>query len=182
MLDKRRAGMADRDFDYLLTGMVEVDDCMVGGKSRQGQRRRGSENKHPVWMAVSVSDGGIAGFLKAQAVDHTTVKRFGAGIDQAAQLRSDGFRGLSMLGADHELDARATPPEAAQTWLPVMHRTISNLKRYLLWEPFMACPPRSICRNISMSSPSDSIVAGGKDHYNFDWWRWPRPTIPYPTK
>ena len=48
MLDKLRATMADRDFDYLLTGVVEVDDCMIGGKSRQGQRGRGSENKRPV--------------------------------------------------------------------------------------------------------------------------------------
>ena len=37
-----------------------------------------------------------------------------------------------MLGADHALDVRATPPEAAQTWLPVVHHTISNLKRYLM--------------------------------------------------
>ena len=90
---------------------------MVGGKSRHGQRGWGSENKRPVLLAVSVSDDGTASFLKAQAVDHATVKQFGVGIDQAAQLCSDGFSDLSMLGADHELDARATP-EAAQTWLP----------------------------------------------------------------
>ena len=164
MLDKRRAAMADRDFDYLLTGMVEVDDCMVGGKSRQGQRRRGSENKHPVWMAVSVSDGGIAGFLKAQAVDHTTVKRFGAGIDQAAQLRSDGFRGLSMLGADHELDARATPPEAAQTWLPVMHRTISNLKRYLIIGTF---------HGVSSKEYLQKYLNEFAFRFNRRWWEGP---------
>ena len=57
-------------------------------------------------MAVSISDGGTASFLKAQAVDHVdhaTMQQFGAGIDQAAQIHSDGFRGLSILGADHGL-------------------------------------------------------------------------------
>ena len=33
MLDKLRAAMGDRDFDYLLTGRVEMDDRMVGGKT-----------------------------------------------------------------------------------------------------------------------------------------------------
>ena len=53
MLDKLQATMAGRDFNYLLAGRAEVDDGMVGGKSRQGQRKRGFENKRPVLMAVS---------------------------------------------------------------------------------------------------------------------------------
>ena len=97
MLDKLRAAMADRDCNYLLTECVEVDDCLVGGQTRQGIRGRNSEGKRPVLVAVSV--------------------------------RADGFRGLSILGVTHRLEARSTPPEVVETWLPMVHRVISNLKR-----------------------------------------------------
>ena len=43
-----------------------------------------------------------------------TGKQFGAGIDQAVPAAPTAFAGLSILGADHELDTRAMPPEAAQ--------------------------------------------------------------------
>ena len=63
MLDQLRATMADRDFDYLLTGMVEVDDCMVGGKSRQGQRgrnqvRQGYQRVSPRAVVAPTPEGG----------------------------------------------------------------------------------------------------------------------------
>ena len=45
MLDKLREAMADRDADYPLQGLVEVDDYLVGGANEGGKRGRGSETK-----------------------------------------------------------------------------------------------------------------------------------------
>ena len=52
MLTKLRAAMADRDGQYLLDGLVELDDAFVGGR-RPGKRGRGAEGRKPVIFAVS---------------------------------------------------------------------------------------------------------------------------------
>ena len=135
MLDKLRAAMADRDAEYVLKELVEVDDCLIGGKSTGGKRGRGSESKRPVLLAVGSTGQGDATFMKALAVDHVNyaaVAAFGGGIDQDAEVHSDAFQGLSVLATSHQLEARATPSAKVDEWLPLVHRVIANLKRVLI--------------------------------------------------
>jgi hypothetical protein len=47
----------DRDGDYQLAGMVELDDAYFGGPTEGGKRRRGTE-KTQVLVGVSVTDKG----------------------------------------------------------------------------------------------------------------------------
>ena len=135
MLDQLRAAMADRDADHTLVELVELDDCLVGGRHTGGKRGRGSESKQPVLLAVGTTTDGRATFMKAQAVDHVdraTVSRFATGIDTTAEVRTDGFTGLTVLADSHELQARVTPNAKVDEWLPMVHRVIANLKRFLM--------------------------------------------------
>ena len=135
MLDKLRAAMADRDADYTLRELVEVDDSFVGGRNTGGKRGRGSETKRPVLLAVGTTTEGQATFMKAQVVDHVdhdTVSNFGRGIDGDAEIHADGFMGLTVLADSHRLEARNTPKAKVDEWLPLVHRVIANLKRFLI--------------------------------------------------
>lgn len=135
MLDKLRAAMADRDADYTLLDMVELDDCFIGGVDRGGKRGRGSRRKRPVLMAVGTTTDGRATFMKAQAVErvgHPFVARFGRGIDPSAKVRSDAYTGLRRIADSHDWEPRVTPAAKVDEWLPMVHRVIANLKRFLM--------------------------------------------------
>lgn len=133
MLRKLRRAMGDRDRAYWLSGLVEADDALVGGK-RSGKRGRGAEGKRPVLFAVE-RKGDRAGFLAAQAVDgvtHEQVAAFSRRLGDGLTIRSDAYSGLSVLARDHDHEPRPTPPEKADEWLPLVHLVISNFKRFLI--------------------------------------------------
>ena len=133
MLRKLRQAMGDRDRAYWLDGIVEVDDAYVGGR-KAGKRGRGAEGKTVVLLAVEKRGEG-AGYLAAQAVNQFNQKRvrqFAERIAPDAQIRSDAFSALKGLADHHLHDARVTPAEKVDQWLPTVHIVIANLKRYLL--------------------------------------------------
>lgn len=135
MLRLLRRAMADRDRCYWLSGLVEVDDALVGGR-RAGKRGRGAEGKTPVLLAVE-NHGARAGYLAAQvlpdglnqeAVAGFARRRFSADVT----TRSDALAALASLGNRHRHSARVTPPKQATEWLPKVHLVIANLKRFIL--------------------------------------------------
>lgn len=133
MLRKLRRAMGDRDRAYWLTGLVEADDALVGGK-RPGKRGRGAGGKQPVLFAVE-RRGERAGFLAAQVVGgvtHEQVAAFSQRLGEGLTIRSDAFSGLTVLARDHAHEPRPTPPEKADEWLPLVHLVISNFKRFLI--------------------------------------------------
>ncbi len=71
MLSKLRLAMGQRDSQYLLSGVIELDDAFVGGKTTGGKRGRGSEKKTAILVACEQKeDGKRAGYLKMQVVEH----------------------------------------------------------------------------------------------------------------
>jgi transposase-like protein len=56
MLRKIRIAMADRNAQYKLEGIVQVDDFYLGGESRGGKRGRGTEQT-PVVAGISLKKG-----------------------------------------------------------------------------------------------------------------------------
>ena len=133
MLRKLRRAMGDRDRSYWLTGLVEADDALVGGR-RAGKRGRGAEGKQPVLFAVE-RKGERAGFLAAQVVEgvnHEQVGAFSRRLGDGLRVRSDAFRGLTAMARDHAHEPRPTPPDRADEWLPLVHLVISNFKRFLI--------------------------------------------------
>ena len=133
MLRKLRRVMGDRDLGYSLSGLVEVDDALVGGK-QPGKRGRGASGKSPLLLAVERRGKG-AGFLAAQVVpriDHGHVRKFSRRFSSEAVVRSDALPALNIISEHCEQKARATPAELADEWLPMVHIVIGNLKRFLL--------------------------------------------------
>lgn len=77
LLHRVRDAMGQRDADYLLSGLVEIDDAYFGGPTSGGKRGRGTD-KAKVMAAVSLNEKGKPQFLKMQVVPNLRGKTIGA--------------------------------------------------------------------------------------------------------
>jgi transposase-like protein len=137
MLVKIRTAMGDQDQQYLLNGLIELDEAFIGGKTTGGKRGRGSENKTAIWVACEHdAEHKRAGYLKMKAVeklDAVSVKTFTQeAISPEQDLRTDGSPTLKTLEGTHRVEARVVAPKDTAKWLPWVHVAIANLKRFLL--------------------------------------------------
>ena len=139
MLRKLRRAMADRDRAYLLGGLVEVDDALVGGKHSGGKRGRGAPGKTPVLFAVEKrydrQGKAVAGFMTAKAVDgvnQASVHQFGQRLAPECEAHTDADRALEVLSEHCHHVPKVTPPEQAGEWLPLVHVVIGNFKGFLI--------------------------------------------------
>jgi transposase-like protein len=132
---KIRKAMGDRDENYLLSGIVEIDDGFFGAPSEgEGKRGRGTD-KTPIVIGLSLVNG-QPGYIKAQvlpAVDGDSITEFAANnIEKGSSVASDGFRAYRKLrerGYVHvpeNFDPNENPEHLK--WL---HIVISNLKDFL---------------------------------------------------
>ena len=133
MLRKLRRAMGDRDRACWLTGLVEADDALVGGK-RPGRRGRGAAGKQPVPFAVE-RRGERAGFLAAQVAGGVTHEQVAALQPAAGRRPDDPQRRLQRPdrpGQRNAHEPRPTPRGTADEWLPLVHPVISNFKCFLI--------------------------------------------------
>jgi hypothetical protein len=132
---KIRKAMGDRDANYLLSGIVEMDEGFFGAPSEgEGKRGRGTDQT-PAVIGLSLVDG-QPGFVKAQvlpAVNGDFIAAFAEiAIEKGATVTSDGlscYRKLASKGYIHvpeNLDPDENPEHLK--WL---HIVISNLKDFL---------------------------------------------------
>ena len=146
MAHKVRKAMADRDAQYSLAGLVELDDSFFGPKGTK--RGRGSERKTTVLCAVSLYRDRHGeerpGFAHMQVVDNASARavegfleRLGYGLttEDGQQLmnaiRSDGWKSYGRAAADKTMTHYKVvlrDPKAAGKLLPWVHRLISNAK------------------------------------------------------
>jgi hypothetical protein len=101
--------MADREEAYLLRGRIQIDDFYFGGELPGGKAGRGSENKIPIVVAVSLNEAGhsvharitaVSGF-SSEAIADWAKHHLAAG----SQVLSDGlacFRAVTTAGCSHE--------------------------------------------------------------------------------
>jgi len=144
MLRKLRTVMADRDALNRLSGHIEVDDALVGGK-QAGKRGRGALGKTAIivaverreaqtktrrtevagYMAVGVLSEGVTG----EAVDAFVESAISPGSEQV--IRTDAYSALNVIAKKRTHEKKVTPPEEANTWLPLVHIVIGNIKTFL---------------------------------------------------
>jgi transposase-like protein len=129
---KIRKALADRDANYKLAGLIEMDDTYFGAP-KPGKRGRGAAGKAKVVMAVEtpknkprfavmymvprVSGQEIQALVRARLVQEVVVK-------------TDGWQGYSFLDAlpyRHEWLVPGSGKEAPKV-LPWVHTLIANIK------------------------------------------------------
>ncbi len=161
ILHKLRAGMVRPDRDTIGGEYpVEVDECLVGGKTRG--KGRGVHQMTNVVAAVEVrqtkagedraatrrekhKDGKplkrmlYAGRLRLRVIPNrstlTCVQFVVDNVTSRSTVRTDAFTGyapLKSLGYLHQSMALNGDPEKADTHLPMVHLVISNLKTWIM--------------------------------------------------
>lgn len=135
-LHKLRTAMVRPGRDKL-SGLVEVDETLVGG-SRSGKRGRGAEGKELILVAVE--DKGKAGIGRVRfkhipnASKKTLTKAIKELIEPGSTIRTDGwksYRGLEKKGYKHIVSSHREL-ELGEDPTPLVHRLSSLLKRWLL--------------------------------------------------
>lgn len=145
MAHKIRKAMADRDAQYKLAGLVELDESFFGPAS-EGKRGRGAKDKGLVVVAVSfwIDEKGKErpGFAHAFVVENASaetiesvLKRLGLPEEEIVPLieiiRTDGWRSYQTasteLGIVH-YRAVLRDPKDSMKLLPWTHRIIANAK------------------------------------------------------
>ncbi|GBD86656.1 ISXO2-like transposase domain protein [bacterium BMS3Abin03] len=145
MAHKIRKAMQDRDAQYKLAGLVEIDESLFGS-STSGKRGRGAQGKSLVIVAVSMwkdkKGEEKPGFAHAFVVEDASadeiekvLKRIGYPDKESEiiieEIRSDGWRSYQTVAKRLDIPhsrAVLTKPEDASKVLPWVHKLISNTK------------------------------------------------------
>ncbi|MCG3132452.1 MAG: hypothetical protein FLDDKLPJ_03302 [Phycisphaerae bacterium] len=138
MLHKLRTAMRSRDQRYVLQGLVEVDECYVGGQADDGTTGRGASNKTAVAVAVELRADGRPGRVAMQSMErpdtHSLRKFAESKIEKGATLKTDGwgaYASVAKSGYQHKAIVTGSGKQAVQKF-PWVHTFISNMKRMLL--------------------------------------------------
>ncbi len=137
MAHKIRKAMADRDSNYSLSGIIELDDASFGKRPKGISTRHGTHQK-AVRVAVSTSKEGRPAFAKMEAVEYADMihaKQMAQDHFEPGQtIKTDGsktFQILEDIGFKREAHKLWPNPKQAGIYLPWVHTLISNAKRFL---------------------------------------------------
>jgi len=135
MLHKLRKAMRDRDSEYMLSKIVEVDDSYFGAPEEGGRRGRGTD-KTPAVVALQVDAAGRPEYLKMCVVEdlkgETVSNAIRGMVTQGSEIRTDclsSYRKLTELEYEvmqEKFDLVANPDHLL--WL---HKVISNVKAFI---------------------------------------------------
>lgn len=129
---KIRKAMAERDAQYKLAGLIEVDDSYFGS-SKPGKRGRGASGKGKVVFAVEVKDD-KPGFATIKQVENLGADQISQAIkdhlEEDAEIRTDGWRSYGSLNSgkmQHYPVVIGSGKNAIKV-LPWVHTLIANVK------------------------------------------------------
>lgn len=134
LLYRIRKAMGQRDHDYFLSGITELDDTYYGCTDQGGKRGRGTD-KMKIMVALSKSEAGRPKYLKMQVIDNLKGESVGAfaqvNIEYGSIIQSDGYRSYRKPladGYDHQFELFDSDTEMLH-WL---HIVVGNMKTFLL--------------------------------------------------
>ena len=149
MAHKIRKAMADRDSQYKLAGLIEMDESFFGASS-SGKRGRGAEKKEVVIVAVSTwtDEEGVEhpGFAHAFVIKDAKAETIEGVLKRMTipdneieplieKIRTDGWRSYqtvaNKLGIDHYRVVLRDKKDTMKL-LPWTHRVIANAKSVIL--------------------------------------------------
>jgi len=134
LLHRIRSAMTSRDAEYLLCGIVEVDDTYFGGPKGGGKRGRGTE-KTKVVVAISKDEKGRPQYVKMKVVSDLKGATIGDFVDSTIEkgsiIQSDAYSSYRKPMADgytHQYEVFDTDNDMLH-WL---HQVIGNAKAAIL--------------------------------------------------
>lgn len=136
MAHKIRHAMGERDAQYMLSGVIELDDAFFGGVHAGGKRGRGTD-KAAVIVGVSLNEKGQPEFAHAQVCDSVNGDRLREfakkHIEPGSVISSDGLSAYNKLKSEgYRLEAEAFDPKNAPEHLKWLHILVSNAKTFIL--------------------------------------------------
>ncbi len=136
MLQKIRQGMRDRDSNYKLAGIVEMDDAFFGGTQQGGDKHGRGTSKTPVIVETSTKGEGV-GYARMTVVDHVDRKTIReivrTDIKENQRIITDGFRAYKVVGEEgHDHQREIMKNSDVDKVLRWSHILISNAKAFLL--------------------------------------------------
>jgi transposase-like protein len=133
LLQKLRSAMGNRDMQYLLNGIVELDDTYFGGPTKGGKKGRGTR-KAKVLVALSKDSSGKPKHLKMRVVSNLKGKTVGAfaqeTIAEKSAIETDAYRSYRKPLSekyDHKWEV-FDPDSEMLVWL---HTIVSNTKSFV---------------------------------------------------
>jgi transposase-like protein len=168
ILKKLRVAMGHRDSLYQLSGTIELDDALIGGRHK-GKRGRGAGGKKSVWVACESREK-KAGFITMEVVEsvcHLSVDAFvKKHLKRGQEVHSDALAALNIIDQTQHYEARVTPSHLVDEWLSWVHIAIGNLKKFC-WALFTGYQGNTY-KNTWMSSVIGSTVDLLKNRYLTD--------------
>jgi transposase-like protein len=136
LFQKIRSAMAAKERDYILNGIVVIDDAYYGGVIENKKRGRGTEQAK-VLVSISLNKMGAPLFAKMKVVEdlksETVATIVSEMIEKGSVLRSDSYNSLATLkDYVHEIVVASKDKEQAKTILKWANVIISNSKAYIL--------------------------------------------------
>lgn len=131
LLRRIRSAMGQRDCNYKLCGLVEMDDAYLGGAKQGGKRGRGTERTKMV-VGLSKTSDGKPKYLHMALVDdlkRETLTAFAQKhLAEKTVIHADGLKSYAEL-ADFVCKQENFSPDAEH--LKWLHKAISNLKAFI---------------------------------------------------
>lgn len=134
LLHRIRTAMTSRDAEYMLCGIVEVDDTYFGGPNSGGKRGRGTKKTKGV-VAVSKDEDGHPQYVKMKVVPDLKSATIGdfveSVIEKGSVIQSDAYLSYRKPMADgytHQYEVFDTDNNMLR-WL---HQIVGNAKAVIL--------------------------------------------------
>jgi transposase-like protein len=136
MLHKIRESLRQRDENYKLKEVIELDGAVFGRKSKENQAEVLVAVESKEWVDEKGRRKAKAGFAKVKVAAETKQEAQNF-VDQAIQPGSmvntdaaPSLRGLKNVDADYQVVAN--DPKVLDHWLPWVHRFVSNAKAWII--------------------------------------------------
>jgi len=130
---KIRAAMVERDANYKLAGLLELDDAYFGGKNISGKRGRGADKKVSVIVAAQLTENNKPQYASMTVVENLkeqNVKNVAnENIEKGSTIKTDAYPSFNILEGDytHLAEVIGDPTNASKV-LPWVHIFIANAK------------------------------------------------------
>lgn len=134
LLIRIRRAMSQRDCDYLLSGIVEMDDTYLDAAKEGSKRGRGT-SKVNVMVAISKDEDGRPCFLKMKIIENLRGETVGAfakeNIKEGSTIQSDSYHSYKKPLSEnynHEFEVY----DSNKDMLHWLHMVVGNAKAFIL--------------------------------------------------